>query len=280
MLEVRELHKRFGTAVALDGCSLAAERGRVLGFLGANGSGKTTTMRAVFGLVRLDSGVIAWEGRPVRADERVRFGYMPEERGLYPRMPVGEQLTYLARLHGMAEREAAMSADRWLARLGLRERATALLEELSHGNQLRVQLAAALVHDPVLVMLDEPFAGLDPIGVEAMRDIVREQAERGRAIVFSSHQLDLVESLCDDVAILHRGRDVLAGDLGDLRRRSGHRRVQIAFDPDGRRTVDRSVPADADVGRLVRDAQRDGDINRFSYAPPRLSDLYREAVAA
>jgi ABC-2 type transport system ATP-binding protein len=281
-LTARDLRKRFGDVVALDGCSLTAERGRVLGFLGANGSGKTTTMRAVFGLVRLDGGTVTWDGRPVGAGERVRFGYMPEERGLYPRMPAGEQLAYLARLHGLEPHDAEAAAERWLEQLGLAERADAMLEELSHGNQQRVQLAAALVHDPELVLLDEPFAGLDPTGVEAMKQVVRVQADRGKAVVFSSHQLDLVESLCDDVVILHQGRDVLSGVLDDLRERSEQRHVEVEYvngEPDAPRDLKLTVPADADLGRLLHAALEVGEIRHFAYQPPRLSELFREAVA-
>jgi ABC-2 type transport system ATP-binding protein len=288
MLTATNLTKRFGAVVALDGCSLTAERGRVLGFLGANGAGKTTAMRAVFGLVRLDGGSVTWDGQPVGARERVRFGYMPEERGLYPRMPAGEQLAYLARLHGLEPDAAERAADRWLGELGLGERADAMLEELSHGNQQRVQLAAALVHDPELLLLDEPFAGLDPTGTEAMEEIVRREADDGKAVVFSSHQLDLVESLCDDVVIVHEGRDVLAGELDELRERSDQRHVEIGFageppwslggEPAASGELKLTVPADADLGRLLHTALEAGEISRFTFQPPRLSELFREAV--
>jgi ABC-2 type transport system ATP-binding protein len=292
-LAATDLSKRFGDVVALDGCSLAAERGRVLGFLGANGAGKTTAMRAVFGLVRLDGGAVTWDGRAIGAAERNRFGYMPEERGLYPRMPVAEQLAYFAQMHGLEPAAAEQAAARWLDELGLGDRAGHPLEDLSHGNQQRVQLAAALVHDPELVLLDEPFSGLDPTGVESMERIVRHQADNGKAIVFSSHQLDLVESLCDDVAILHRGRDVLSGELGALRERSEHRHVVIGFangtpwtvaEPDVKRTARGdlllTVSADADPERLLHAARQAGEVRRFEYQPPPLSELFREAVAA
>ena len=162
MLAVNDIRKRFGEVQALDGCSVSVARGRMLGFLGPNGAGKTTVMRAMFGLVELDSGEVLWDGRPIDVAERMRFGYMPEERGLYPRMRVGEQLEYFGRLHGLGADAARFAASRWLERLGLAERADAKVEELSHGNQQRAQLAAALVHEPELLVLDEPFAGLDP----------------------------------------------------------------------------------------------------------------------
>ena len=206
MIEIDDIRKRFGEVQALDGCSFSVERGRMLGFLGPNGAGKTTTMRAIFGLVEPDSGAVLWDGRPVGLEERLRFGYMPEERGLYPRMPVAEQIAYFGRLHGMDAGAARTAAEEWLERLGLAERATAKLEELSHGNQQRAQLAAALVHEPELLVLDEPFSGLDPVAVQTLAELLRREAERGAAVLFSSHQLDLVEDICEDV-----GSSITAG---------------------------------------------------------------------
>ena len=211
MLEVRDLTKRYGDVVALGGASFSVAPGRIVGFLGPNGAGKTTTMRAILGLVRPDGGEVRWMGEPVGPGERARFGYMPEERGLYPRMKVGDQLVYLAELSGMTSGAAKEAAASWLGRLGLGDRAGARLEELSHGNQQRVQLAAALVHDPELVVLDEPFAGLDPIGVQALAEMLAQTAATGVAVLFSSHQLDLVEDVCQDVVIIDHGRDRAGG---------------------------------------------------------------------
>jgi ABC-2 type transport system ATP-binding protein len=298
MLVANELRKRFGDVTALDGCSLSARPGRVLGFLGANGAGKTTAMRAVFGLVELDDGSVTWEGEPIGPHQRVRFGYMPEERGLYPRMPVAEQLIYLARLHGLEDDAAEQATRRRLEDVGLVERAGDALQDLSHGNQQRVQLAAAVVHDPDLLVLDEPFSGLDPLGVESMERVLRREAERGVAIVFSSHQLDLVESLCEDVVIAHRGRDVLSGELDELREGSERRHVEVAFAdgngwrperavpgaeltgtaPGGRMSL--SVPADLDPERVLEAAGEAGDVRAFVFQPPRLSELFQEAVSA
>jgi ABC-2 type transport system ATP-binding protein len=297
MLVADTLRKRFGDVVALDGCSLSARRGRVLGFLGANGAGKTTAMRAIFGLVELDGGAVTWEGEPVGPDERVRFGYMPEERGLYPKMPVAEQLVYLARLHGLDDDTAEAAVHRRLEEVGLNDRAGDALQDLSHGNQQRVQLVAAVVHDPELLILDEPFSGLDPLGVEAMEGVLRREAQRGVAIVFSSHQLDLVESLCEDVAIVHRGRDVLSGELDELRERSERRHVEVAFvdgngwrperavpgaeltgtAPGGRLSL--SVPAEVEPERVLEAAGAAGDVRSFVFQPPRLSELFQEAVS-
>ena len=294
MLEVRDICKRFDQVQALDGCSFSVERGRMLGFLGPNGAGKTTTMRAVFGLVEPDSGEVLWDGRPVQLHDRLRFGYMPEERGLYPRMPVAEQIAYFGRLHGLDADGARIAAEAWLKRLGLGERATAKLEELSHGNQQRAQLAAALVHEPELLVLDEPFAGLDPIAVQTLAGLLRDEAERGAAVLFSSHQLDLVEDICEDVAIVHHGRVVVRGTLDALRRQSRHRRIELQLDgapPQwlphvaGVELVHRhdgslrlAAERDVDPELVVAEAGRAAQVVGFSYGPPSLTDLFLELV--
>ena len=292
-LELDRLSKRFGEIVALDGLSLEARPGRVLGFLGPNGAGKTTAMRCIFGLVVPDIGAVRWRGRPVGPEDRRRFGYMPEERGLYPQMRVREQLDYLARLSGLDAREAAASVARWLERLDLAERGEEQVAALSHGNQQRVQLAAALVHDPALLVLDEPFAGLDPLGVEALAAVIADLAEAGAAVVFSSHQLDLVQDVCQDVVVIEHGRTVLAGPLETVRAASRRRYVEVVFrdgvtwapeldtgkvlvaDP-GRTRLE--LDAAVDPERLVTLARRAGELTRFSFEPPALSDLFREAV--
>src|SRR5512133_4241624 len=222
MLEFDQVVKRFDSLTALDRCTFQVRPGRLTGFLGPNGAGKTTAMRAVFGLVRLDAGVVTWRGSPIVEGDRARFGYMPEERGLYPRMRVREQLVFFGRLSGLPSTAAGHAADRWLDALGLHERADARVDELSHGNQQRVQLAAALVHDPELVVLDEPFSGLDPLGVESLAEMLVQTAALGVGVVFSSHQLDLVEDVCQDVVIIDRGRIVLAGVVEELKAASPH----------------------------------------------------------
>ena len=292
MLQVSDLSKRFGDVVALDGATFSVPEGRIVGFLGPNGAGKTTTMRTVFGLVRPDSGTVSWDGAPVTGRSRVRFGYMPEERGLYPKMKLGEQLAYFGRLSGMAGRDAAHAAGWWLGRLGLGDRESSRLEQLSHGNQQRVQLAAALIHEPVLAVLDEPFAGLDPIGVDSMAELMRSIASSGTSILFSSHQLDLVEDVCEDVVVINRGKVVLEGEVQELRAASPLRRLTIHVDgrpwegvrliaahPENGREADGIlVPAETDVADVVARAREDGEITRMSFEPPRLSDLFREAV--
>jgi ABC-2 type transport system ATP-binding protein len=292
MLEIEGLTKRFGEVVALDGCDFDVPQGQIVGFLGPNGAGKTTTMRCIFGLALPDAGTIRWRGEPVGSSERLRFGYMPEERGLYPRMRVREQLVYFAQLSGLTSSASAAAADAWLDRLGLRDRADARLEELSHGNQQRVQLATALAHGPELLVLDEPFSGLDPIGVETLSGLLGELAADGVGIVFSSHQLDLVEDVCDDVVIVDHGRIVLSGEVQELKHASSHRslRVTVAGEPwipsvEGVHVVPREegrprvlVDPSVDLDRVLRLAREAGEVTSFSLEPPSLSDLFLETI--
>jgi ABC-2 type transport system ATP-binding protein len=292
MLEIHDLTKRYGSVLALDGVAFDVAPGRIVGFLGPNGAGKTTTMRAIFGLVRADAGEVRWRGRPVSPEARVRFGYMPEERGLYPKMRIGEQLAYFAELSGMTGTAARQAVATWLGRLGLSDRSDARVEELSHGNQQRVQLAAALVHQPDLVVLDEPFSGLDPIGVEAMAEMLVETAAMGVAVLFSSHQLDLVEDVCQDVVIIDHGRVVLSGVLDDLRATSVHRSLEVTVNGEpwvppmagevaGKRGGHVRVLVDSttDVDEILADARRTGDVTSFRFEPPSLTDLFLEAVS-
>jgi ABC-2 type transport system ATP-binding protein len=295
MLSLERVRKRFGPVEALAGCSFTVERGRMLGFLGPNGAGKTTAMRTIFGLVEPDAGEVRWDGRPIGPAERLRFGYMPEERGLYPRMRVGEQLAYFGSLHGLEPSEAHAAAFGWLERLGLADRAEAKVEELSHGNQQRAQLAAALVHAPELLVLDEPFAGLDPVAVRTLADVLRDEAARGAAVLFSSHQLDLVEDICEQVAIIDHGSVVAEGELDALRRASHRRRVSLRLDGappgwlpeiDGVELVDRrngelrlAVGRDVDPEDVLAAAERAASVVEFRYGPPSLDELFRELVA-
>jgi ABC-2 type transport system ATP-binding protein len=294
VLELKDLHKQYGEVTALAGCSFQLERGRMLGFLGPNGAGKTTAMRTVFGLVAPDSGQVSWDGAPITIEQRRRFGYMPEQRGLYPKMKAQEQLAYLGRLRGMDSAAASESADRWLERLGLSERRMDRVEVLSHGNQQRVQLAAALVHDPELLVMDEPFSGLDPIATETMADILREEAARGKAVVFSSHQLDLVEDICEEVAIINAGKIVVEGDVQELKDAAPIRHLEVQLDGEyedlfdgleGVRQVRSDdhthtaiIEADTDVRGFLSRAQEMGRLRQFTYTTPSLSDLFREAV--
>ena len=217
MIEIAGVSRSYGTRRVLDDVNFTVESGRMTGFVGGNGAGKTTTMRIILGVLAADLGSVYLNGVPITAADRARFGYMPEERGLYPKMPVLEQLVYLARLHGMEAGAARSSATALLERLGLAERAKDTLESLSLGNQQRAQIAAALVHEPIALVLDEPFSGLDPMAVEVVLGVLRDYADRGAPVLFSSHQLDIVERLCDDVVVIGDGRIRAHGSRESLR---------------------------------------------------------------
>jgi ABC-2 type transport system ATP-binding protein len=294
VLVIQDLHKSFGDIHALTGCSLSVDRGRMLGFLGPNGAGKTTTMRSIFGLISLDSGTVTWDGHDLTSGDRLGFGYMPEERGLYPKMKAHSQLAYLGRIRGMSKKDSSAAAGYWLDRLGLEERHDTPVEGLSHGNQQRVQLAAALVHDPVLLVLDEPFAGLDPIASETMGEVLAEQTEAGKAVIFSSHQLDVVEDICEDVAIIHEGSIVVEGTVRNLKDSAPIRHLEFEIEGDaeallatleGVRSVTSDgnshtaiIEADTDVRGFLGRAQAEGTVRHFTYTTPSLTDLFREAV--
>lgn len=266
----------------------------MLGFLGPNGAGKTTAMRSIFGLLRPDSGTVTWDGQQITPKARLGFGYMPEQRGLYPKMKVTSQLVYFGRLHGMPASDATAAALGWLERFGLADRADDTLESLSHGNQQRVQLATAMVHDPELLVLDEPFSGLDPIAVETMSDVLTEQAEQGKAVVFSSHQLDLVEDLCEEVAIIDEGSVVVRGRVRELKDSAPIRHLELDLEGDASSLLDTLdgvqrvetrngvhtviVDATTDVRGFIARAEGAGRLRHFAYTSPSLSDLFREAV--
>ncbi len=300
MLELRDLSRSYGQTIALDGLSLSVPDGEVVGFVGPNGAGKTTAMRIALGVLEPDSGEVLRNGGPVTREQQREFGYMPEERGLYPKMRVDRHLRYLAALHGRDDGAAADAAARWIERLGIAQHAEQRIEELSLGNQQRVQLAAALVHDPPVLILDEPFSGLDPIGTDVMSEVLAERAAEGAAVIFSSHQLELVERICDRVAIINRGRMVAAGRVDELRaERSRPRlRVEVEVEVDGNRAADgwperlsgvtvvardgRGVLLDlgegADDQQVLDAARRAGRVRLFAPARPTLAELFREVV--
>jgi len=296
LLELDNLSRRFGKVTALDKLSFMVPAGQVVGFLGPNGAGKTTTMRAIFGLTDLDAGSVRWDSAPVGPAERRRFGYMPEERGLYPNMLVAEQVQYIGRLHGMSAPAAASATTWWLERLAVADRAGSKVGTLSHGNQQRVQLAAALVHDPEALVLDEPLAGLDPAGIDAIGEVLVERAHSGRCVLFSSHQLDLVEDLCESVAIIDHGRLVASGTVDELAA-SGARRLAVRVAGDRQGVWARAIPgaavSEVDGGevRLVLDQAADSDVvldaarsagrvTMFVFERRRLSEVFREAVGS
>lgn len=283
--------KDYGSLRALDDVTFGVERGQIVGFLGPNGAGKTTTMRAIMGLVDLDGGQVTWDGRPVDRDVRRRFGYMPAERGMYQRMKVRDHLVYYGRLSGRSEADVTRSVDGWLKRLGLWERRGDPIQSLSSGNQQRVQLALALLDEADVLVLDEPFSGLDPVAVEEVGAVLREQVAGGVALLLSSHQLDLVAGICSAVVIVDHGRVVLRGEVAELRAAASVRYVDVQFsavthwEPDGIvRTTDSGrryrveVGAEAEPDGLIAEAKRQGHVVAYSVAPPDLSEIFLGAV--
>jgi ABC-2 type transport system ATP-binding protein len=292
-LEIRGISKRYGDLVAVRDLNLDINPGEVFGFVGSNGAGKTTTMRIVLGVLIPDEGEVLWDGSPIGFDTRRHIGYMPEERGLYPKMRIGEQLTYLAQLHGASNEAAVESVARWLERFELKDRAGDEVQKLSHGNQQRVQLAAALTFDPVMLILDEPFAGLDPEAVDAMSDVLHERATAGIPVVFSSHQLDLVERLCDRVGIIQRGHLVAYGTVDELRANGPNRLwvdapaapagwaasmpgVQVVRQEGSRVLLE--LGASADDQSVLKAALATGPVREFRRDVPSLLDVFREAM--
>ena len=292
-LEVKGITKRYGDLEAVRDLYLDVRPGEVFGFVGSNGAGKTTTMRVVLGTLIPDRGDVLWDGSPISFEVRRRIGYMPEERGLYPKMRIAEQLVYLAQLHGATRAAAAAAVARWLDRFQLKERAGDELQKLSHGNQQRVQLAAALVFEPLMLVLDEPFAGLDPEAVDSMSEVLQERAHAGIPVIFSSHQLDLVERICDRVGIIQRGRLVACGTIDELR---GHGPRQLWVDApsapqdwtsslrgvrvmraDGSRVL-LELDESADDQAILRTALATGPVREFRSNVLSLLDVFREAM--
>ena len=231
-LEIDHVTKRFGATTALDGLAFEVGRGEVFGFLGANGAGKTTTMRICLGIVAADEGEIRWNGRPAARLPRATWGYLPEERGLYPRMNVLDQLVYFGSLYGMTPDRARRDAIGWLARFRIPEYAGRRAEELSKGNQQKVQFIAAVLHDPEVLLMDEPFTGLDPVNLVLLREAFAELRGRGRTVIFSTHQMETAEAMCESVAIVDKGRLVAGGRIRDLKRASGRRTLRISVEGD------------------------------------------------
>ncbi|MDY7542280.1 ATP-binding cassette domain-containing protein [Cryobacterium sp. 5B3] len=293
MLSIEHVSKRFGTRQVLTDVSFDIADGRLTGFVGANGAGKTTAMRIILGVLSSDSGDVRLDGVPLTADDRRRFGYMPEERGLYPKMKIGEQLVYLARLHGLPPASARRNAAELLESLGLGERSGDLVESLSLGNQQRAQIAAALVHDPEFLVLDEPFSGLDPLAVEVVMGVLGGYAARGVPVLFSSHQLDIVERLCDDLVIIAAGEIRANGPREELRERHSSPRFEIRTGDDAGWV--RAVPGvdvlEVSGGFAVFEAQTDaasqavlrlalerGPVLTFSQQRPSLATIFKEVV--
>lgn len=292
MLELSGLTRSFGDRKALDDVSFTVRRGRLTGFVGGNGAGKTTAMRIVLGVLSADVGTVTLDGRPLDGPVRRTFGYMPEERGLYPRMRAAEQLAYLARLRGFDRETAERRARVLLDRLGVTERADDRLDTLSLGNQQRVQVAASVVHEPDVLVLDEPFSGLDPIAVDVVQGVLVEHAAAGAPVLFSSHQLDVVERLCDDLVIIAGGRVVAAGEREALRAAYSEPRHQLRAASDlgwvrdvpGVRVIElagREVLFESDEAaaqQVLTGALARGAVHEFAPVRPRLAEIFREVI--
>jgi ABC-2 type transport system ATP-binding protein len=295
VLEAVGVRHRFGDRVVLDGVDLRVAPGVLTGLLGPNGAGKTTLIRAILGVIELDEGLILTDGVPITWADRQRWGYMPQERGLYPAMKAGDQVVHFGRLHGLSKADATERARAVLEEVGLADRWDDRSDRLSGGMQQRLQLAASLVHDPEVIVLDEPFAGLDPVAVADLAATLRQRVAGGRTIVFSSHQLDLVQDLCESIVMLDRGRTVLAGPVADLRASSGTRQLRltahgdrgwlVAF-PDVTIASDLSdelrlsLPADVDPLDVLDAARRAGRVSDFGLDLPTLSELFLLAAGA
>ena len=292
MLQLDGIHRSFGDRLVLDDVGFSVERGKLTGFVGGNGAGKTTAMRIILGVLTPDSGRITLDGDPLGADQRRGFGYMPEERGLYPKMRVLEQIAYLARLHGYDRRTATERARELLEKLGLAERLNDPVDDLSLGNQQRAQIAAALVHEPEVLILDEPFSGLDPMAVDVVLGVLSEHAARGVPVLFSSHQLDVVERLCDDVVVIAGGKIRASGEKEALRQRYAEPRYEITSGGDmGWLRTEPGVQVvefdggyalfDADEApaqRVLRAALDHAPVSQFAPVRPRLAEIFRDIV--
>ena len=295
------LVKRFGQVTALDGISFEVPKGQVFGFLGANGAGKTTTMRIVLDILRPDAGTATWAGTPTTDVPRETWGYLPEERGLYPRLQVLDQLVFFAALYGIPRDTATQRAKDWLARLRIPDYATRRAEELSKGNQQKVQLIAAILHEPAVLLMDEPFVGLDPVNVALLKEAFEEMRERGSTLIFSTHQMEMVEELCESVALIDRGRLVLSGPIREVKRSTGRRVVRLALegraldstadlpwlaDIPGVRVsraredyAELAVPHDVDPEQILRTALEQGErVTNFLIADPSIEEIFIERV--
>ncbi|SEB78412.1 ABC-2 type transport system ATP-binding protein [Paramicrobacterium humi] len=294
MLEIQGVTKHFGTRQVLNDVAFTVSPGRMTGFVGGNGAGKTTTMRIILGLLTADAGEVTLDGSALTAADRRAFGYMPEERGLYPKMKVEEQLVYLARLHGFSVARAKHNAEELIEQLGLGERANDPIEDLSLGNQQRAQIAAALVHEPTTLILDEPFSGLDPLAVETVVGVLKERALSGIPVLFSSHQLDIVERLCDDLVIIAGGEIRAKGSREALREQHSTKRYELLFSGDagwlrsepgvqvlefdgGYAVFD--VDDELTAQRVLQRAVAEGAVSSFSPQQPSLAQIFKEVIA-
>ncbi|MGZ6214075.1 MAG: ABC transporter ATP-binding protein [Candidatus Limnocylindria bacterium] len=303
-LVVDSVSKSFGPVRALDGISFSVEPGRIFGLLGANGAGKTTCMRIILDILRADAGTVTWEHQANDQLPRRTWGYLPEERGLYTRMKVIDVLRFFAALYGVAEAKATDEIEDWLERFRVPEYRDRKVEELSKGNQQKIQFIAAILHDPAVLIMDEPFSGLDPVNVQLLKEAFLEMRDRGKTLIFSTHQMEQVEELCESIAIIDRGRVVEAGSLRDVKRRMGRRVVRLSVEgADGAASdgaggagwveeipgvtltrrgedyVELRVATGTDPESILTAALARGDrVTRFEIADPSLEEVFIEKV--
>lgn len=292
-LKIENVTKRFGDFTAVDDLSLTVGEGTMYGFLGANGAGKTTTFRMILGLLNTNEGQITWNGQSISYATSPEIGYLPEERGLYPKMKVEEQLIFLGQLRGMTKADAKRALSQWLERMEISHYANKKVEELSKGNQQKIQVIASLMHNPRLLILDEPFSGLDPVNVEMLKNAILEFRNSGATIVFSSHRMDHVEELCEQLSIIHHGKQIVSGTLRDVKRSFGKQNVRIHSDHDlsllntisGVNSVQKSVEgaiyqveSEQIAEALLAEALKSGPIRHFAIEEPSLQDIFIEKV--
>ena len=293
MLDVERISKTFGAVRAVSELSFSVKPGAVFGLLGPNGAGKTTTIRMILDIIEPDSGIVRWGGKRVDASVRHLFGYLPEERGLYPKMKVRDQLSFFAELHGVPAAAAKAKIDRFAAALNLTEHLARTPQELSKGNQQKVQFIAAIIHDPPLLVLDEPFSGFDPINVEVVKRSIRELVASGTTVLLSSHRMEQVEELCQDICIIDRSRAVMSGNLREIKANWPDRFVRMTqlFNTDFLRAfpgasvlpgrngyLDVKLPPNYTPVELARSAMNAGPLDHFEVVEPTLNEIYLAAV--
>lgn len=289
LLELHGIEKSFGEKKVLSDASLRAEGGKAFGLLGRNGAGKTTTIRILMDVFPADAGEVLMNGRPMN-DHDIQIGYLPEERGLYPKKLVIDQLVYFAELKGMRRRDAIKAVDFWLDRLGMMEYRSKRLDTLSKGNQQKIQLITALAHNPHIVILDEPFSGLDPVNAMLLKDVVKEQIAQGKIVLFSSHQMSYIEEFCDSIAILNQGRVAISGDLHDIKRRYARDRLVVRTEQAAKLMADfGAVCSKLDHGEIMLQLASEGekksmmkrlveqyDLDEMRVFEPSLNDIFVE----
>jgi ABC-2 type transport system ATP-binding protein len=295
-LVIEHINKSFGPVRAIVDLSMEVKEGGLFGLLGPNGAGKTTTMRMILDIFRPDSGQITWNGKPVRQVSRRSWGYLPEERGLYPKMEVDEQLVFLARLNGLSKPDASRELEVWLERFQINENRHKKIEELSKGNQQKIQFLAAILHNPSVLIMDEPFSGLDPVNANVLKEALLEMHRQGKTIIFSTHQLEQVEELCEDIVILNKGQSVVQGNVREIKRQYGHNVARLKLDNDAEAVwldglpgvmvtkrrqdyIEMQIQTNLDSNLIVDAALRHGGIiSHFELLEPSLTDIFIEQV--